>query len=187
MGSSVEVLFIFHHQIDGQTRQACLHLVVQEEVRVEEVRQEMRHGIPFGIQRDRGRIRHAVGGKGARREGGRSHYGCASRTFSRNVSAAGSRRTTTRRGRLHGKSRGLKQCIGKMPVQNRVRGCRCPRPNLESRGSISARGVGVGSRPYFVENQLHPLHREIANRSTVYIKREFRIESLWVDVWVKRQ
>src|SRR5882762_4499582 len=72
-----EVVFVLEQQVQRQARDAGLNLVVQDEIRVEELRPEVCLASGIG----EGRIGHAIGTESTWRGRGQSRTTCATGTF----------------------------------------------------------------------------------------------------------
>src|SRR5205823_4583187 len=80
MTSCAHVLLRFQQKVERQMSDARLHLVIQDDVAIEELRRKMR----FAIGTNEGRIGHPVRREGAGRGARQSGKGGASGTFARN-------------------------------------------------------------------------------------------------------
>ncbi len=62
----VQVVLVFHQQVDWQPRPGSLELIVHNQVGIEEPRQEVKPSdIAKGVDGDVGTVRHAIRPKGA--------------------------------------------------------------------------------------------------------------------------
>src|SRR5438876_2316739 len=118
-----KVIFILKQQVERQTGDACLDLVVQNEIRIEELRPEM--CLAGGIGQSS--IGHPIGAESARRRCRQSRTSCATWAFAR----AG----------LHRKGAGLEDRIGIVPLQQGK--CRCSgKPaDLQTAGNLAAYSI----------------------------------------------